>query len=59
VLKQFTKFTHCMRAHRIPMADPINGPQGVGYSAPPGISPSSQLYKSAEAACKHFLPDGG
>jgi hypothetical protein len=57
-LEQFTSFAHCMRAHRIPMADPINGPNGVGYSIPQGISPSSRVYKSAETACRHFLPNG-
>jgi hypothetical protein len=58
-LAQFTRFTRCMRAHQIPMADPITGPQGaVGYYVPQGISPSSQLYKNAEAACKHLLPNG-
>lgn len=58
-LAQFTRFTRCMRAHQIPMADPITGPQGaVGYYVPQGIRPSSQLYKNAEAACKHLLPNG-
>jgi hypothetical protein len=57
-LAQFTKFTHCMRAHQIPMADPITGPNGaVGFYVPQGISPTSKLYTSAEASCKHLLPN--
>lgn len=58
-LAQFTKFTHCMRAHQIPMADPITGPRGaVGYYVPQGISPTSRLYVNAEKACKNLLPNG-
>jgi hypothetical protein len=59
-LKQMTNFARCMRAHHIPMADPFTGPNGgVGFSVPPGISPSSRRYTTAEAACKHYLPNGG
>jgi hypothetical protein len=58
-IEQFTSFTRCMRAHQIPMADPFSGPNGgVGYSIPQGISPNSRRYETAEAACKHYLPNG-
>jgi hypothetical protein len=57
-LAQFTKFTHCMRDHQIPMADPITGPNGaVGFYVPQGISPTSKRYTNAEASCKHLLPN--
>jgi hypothetical protein len=57
-LAQFTKFTHCMRGHQIPMADPITGPNGaVGFYVPQGISPTSKRYTDAEASCKHLLPN--
>jgi hypothetical protein len=58
-LKQMTDFARCMRAHHVPMADPFTGPDGgVGFSVPQGISPSSRRYTTAEAACKHYLPNG-
>jgi len=58
-LKQMTNFARCMRARHIPMADPFTGPDGgVGFNVPQGISPSSRRYTTAEAACKHYLPNG-
>ena len=57
ILAQMTKFTRCMRAEGIPMADPFTGPAGgVGFRVPSGVNPLSQKYKSAEAACRHHLP---
>jgi hypothetical protein len=56
-LAAMTKFTRCMRAEEIPMADPFTGPAGgVGFRVPSGVNPLSQKYKSAEAACRHHLP---
>ena len=56
-LAAMTKFTRCMRAEGIPMADPFTGPSGgVGFRVPSGVNPLSQKYRSAEAACRHHLP---
>jgi hypothetical protein len=59
-VKEITNYARCMRAHQVPMADPFTGPNGgVGYSIPRSVSPNSQVFKNADAACHHFLPNGG
>jgi hypothetical protein len=58
-VKKVTNYARCMCAHNVPMADPFTGPNGgVGYSIPQSVSPSSQLFKKADAACHHYLPNG-
>lgn len=60
VLAALTRYVECMRRRAIPMADPFSGPNGgVGISLPRGVDPSSEQYKQADAACKHFIPNGG
>ncbi len=59
-LAALTRYVKCMRQRAIPMANPFNGPNGgVGISLPRGVDPASEQYKQADAACKHFIPNGG
>jgi hypothetical protein len=59
-LAAMTRYVECMRKHSIPMADPFSGPNGgVGIILPRSVDPNSQQYRQADAACKHFLPNGG
>jgi hypothetical protein len=59
-LAAVTRYAQCMRKDGIPMANPFSGPKGgVGFTVPAGIDPTSQQYKQADAACKHFLPNRG
>jgi hypothetical protein len=59
-LAALTRYVQCMRKRGIPMADPFNGPSGgVGIVLPRTVDPNSPLYKQADAACKHFVPNGG
>jgi hypothetical protein len=55
-----TRYVECIRKHGIPMDDPFSGPNGsVGIALPRTVDPNSPLYKHADAACKHFIPNGG
>jgi len=59
-LAALTRYVDCMRRHGIPMANPFSGPNGgVGIIVPRGVDPGSVLYERADAACKHFVPNGG
>jgi hypothetical protein len=59
-LAVMTRFVECMRKHGIPMADPFSGPNGgVGIALPRNVDLNSQQYKQANAACEHFIPNGG
>jgi hypothetical protein len=59
-LATMTRYARCMRKHGIPVADPFSGPNGgVGIALPRNVDLGSQQYKQADAACRHFIPNGG
>ena len=59
-LASMTRYVQCMRKHGVPIANPFSGPNGgVGISLPRNVDLNSQQYKQADAACKHFIPNGG
>jgi hypothetical protein len=59
-LAAMTRYVQCMRKHGVAMANPFSGPNGgVGIVLPRNIDLNSEQYKRAEAACKHFVPNGG
>jgi hypothetical protein len=60
-LPSLVRYASCMRSHDIPMLDP--GPQGqLNLGNVPGITSDfgrySPQFRSADAACRHFLPTG-
>jgi hypothetical protein len=60
-LTALTRYAQCMRGHDINMLDPT--PQGdLSLGHVPGITDSfgrySPQFRSADAACRHFLPAG-
>lgn len=58
-LTALTHYAQCMRKHGIPMANPFSGPNGgVGYALPRDTDLTSPVYKQADRACRHFLPNG-
>lgn len=55
-LERMTRYAQCMRKRGVPMQNPWTGPNGgVGISLPPSVDPASALYRSADAACRHFM----
>jgi hypothetical protein len=60
-LRGALKFAACMRAHGLPdFPDPVV-PKGGGvvFRPPKGMSPDSPQFRSAQQACRRFLPGGG
>lgn len=60
-LPSLVRYASCMRSHDIGMLDP--GPQGqLNLGTVPGITNDfgrySPQFRSADAACRHFLPAG-
>jgi hypothetical protein len=52
-------YSRCMRSHGVPnFPDPQHNASGTGI-ATTGIDTSSPQYHSADATCRHLLPDGG
>ncbi len=52
-------YSRCMRSHGVPdFPDPQHNANGTGIAAT-GVDTSSPQYHSADAACRHLLPDGG
>jgi hypothetical protein len=60
-LSALTRYAQCMRSHDIPMLDPT--PYGaLNLGNVPGITSNfgrySPQFRTADAACRHFLPAG-
>ncbi len=55
--QQAVDFAKCMRAHGINMDDPSTTGGGMQIKIPQGTS--REKVATAQAACKHFLPNGG
>src|SRR5947209_36426 len=52
------QFARCMRAHGVPnFPDPKGGSGGL--QIPDNVNPRSPSFRSAQKACKRFLPNGG
>ena len=61
-LKQALKFSQCMRSHGLPnFPDPKPSSGGVGLviGKNSGLDPNSPQFKTAQQACKTFLPGQG
>ena len=55
---QFVKFSACMRSHGMPnFPDPSPG-GGLHITPSMGINPFSPSFKTAQQACRRFLPGG-
>ena len=57
---KFLKFAQCMRAHGEPsFPDPsVSSDGGVTLGNLAGLDPNSPQFRSAESACRSFLPAG-
>ena len=61
-LKQALKFSQCIRSHGVPnFPDPKPSGGGIGLviGKNSGIDPNSPQFKTAQQACKSFLPGQG
>jgi hypothetical protein len=50
------EFSRCMRAHRIPNFPDPNSAGGLEIKSSSGIDPGSALFKSAQKACRGYMP---
>jgi hypothetical protein len=52
-------FASCMRRHGLSdFPDPIPG-HGLQFNLPAGVAPGSPAFRSAQASCKHLVPQPG
>jgi hypothetical protein len=63
-MQQALKFSQCMRAHGISdFPDPKSHGGGIEIGVQKGsgtdLNPNNPLFRSAQEACKHYLPGGG
>jgi hypothetical protein len=60
--EQMLKFAQCMRSHGVPkFPDPTFSPNGGGkltISPSSGIDPASPQFRTAQKACRKFVPGG-
>jgi predicted amidohydrolase YtcJ len=57
VTARVLKYVACMRAHGLTsMPDPQVNANGIGMRLPPGMSPSSPAFQSAQQACHKLIP---